>query len=565
MDYKNVKLIKGFTKVIIPFQFDIKEYKIVNGKKTAKELNDFKEKLKLDKFSYKKNDKDRFPFVRSELVPTDMVGGLENMMQDDNDYLSIFKSQDEAFDEKYDSSTIADVYELKSDDRDFFLLERKPNYQYKYIFKENGIEKTVNLSIPTVRIFLFESFAGFLEYEFEFDDNDVDAETFISVNYSLSKINRGNSIFKYDKRVSQDKTEEMTFDIRQLTEKITSEEIMGAIHPIGEYITGEKKDFDYTPQIFTYALFDKKPENLNQLLFNIKKNFKGSFKFPEDNSNLKKNIYQIFDNSYWAYSLNVAANISFLTDNKSTNSFFENDFIVRLKSTYYFLFMCVLNQKYGIIIQKGKLSQFDEYSTDYLTMKGELKKVRKYKTDALKFKYKSFFKTPSNEEHINDYYRQLGVSKNIFELYTSFINDLNDNETVYATLVKKMNDDQDEVTKVFGYERDMFISLIGSIVAICQLLMAKATLLGTGLKWYDILINAILVILPIINMVVNMDSKLEQIYNIVKDKGADKAMQAHTVEEKKKIVKKKVAADFNMNKITQFLIFRKIDKDNRKL
>lgn len=556
MDYTNIKLVKGFTKVIIPFQFDIKK-KTANGEGPK----DFREKLKLDKFSYKKDYKDRFPFKRSKLIPTDMVGGLEDMMQDDGDYLSIFKSQDEAYDKNYDSSTIADVYELKSEDRDYFLLERNTDYQYKYIFKENGIEKSVNLSIPIIRIFLFESFAGFLEYEFEFGDNDIDAETFISVNYSLSKINYGNSKFKYEKRLSQDERKEITFNIRQLTENITSENIMGSIHPIGD--PEKKTDFDYTPQIFTYSLFDKKPENLDELLFSIKKNFKGSFKFPEDNGNLKKLTYQIFDNSYWAYSLNVAANVSFLTDNKSTNNFFEDDFIVRLKKTYYFLFVCVLNQRYGIVIQKGKLNQFDEYSTDYLTTKAELKKVRKYKTDALKFKYKSFFKTPSNEEHINDYYRQLSVSKNIFELYTSFIDDLNDNETVYSTLVKKMNDDQDEITKVIGCERDMFISFIGSIVAICQLLMAKVSLFGTGLKWYDILINAILVILPIITMLVNMDSKLEQIYNIVKDKNVEKALQTRDIKEKKRFVKEGIRSNFKMNRITEWLIFRKVDKDKR--
>ena len=340
---------------------------------------------------------------------------------------------------------------------------------------------------------------------------------------------------------------------------------MGSVHNIGKYYTGEKVDFDYTPQVFTYALFDKKPENIDELIFNIKKNFKGSFRFPDDERTLKKYTYQVFDNSYWAHSLNVAANISFLTENQSTNKFFENDFINRLKSTYYFLYMCVLNQKYGIIIQKGKLSQFDEYDTDYYSMKGELKKVQKYKMDALKFKYKAFFKTPSNEEHINDFYRHLSISKNIQELYTSFMEDLSSNETVYSTLVKKMTDDQDEEVKVSGYERDMFVSLIGSVVAICQLLMAKATLFGTGLKWYDIVINVILVVIPIINLGINMESKIRQIYSIVRDKGADKTLQVNSEKERKKVIKSKVEKDFKMNAITKFLVFRMIDKDNRKL
>ena len=565
MDFSNVKLVNGFTKLIIPFQFDTKEYKEIDGKDVSKENSELKEKLKLDKFCYIKNGKERHPFIKSELVPTDLVGGLEDMMQNDNEYLRIFKSNDEELSEDYDSSTVADIYDINADDREYFYLDRKPNALYKYSFKENGIAKSVNISIPEIKVFLFESYAGFLEIEFNYEDNAIDAETYLSTNYSLSRINHGNSSFCWNKRISKDESEEVTFDIRKLVELIFSKDIMGSVHNIGKYYTGEKVDFDYTPQVFTYALFDKKPENIDELIFNIKKNFKGSFRFPDDERTLKKYTYQVFDNSYWAHSLNVAANISFLTENQSTNKFFENDFINRLKSTYYFLYMCVLNQKYGIIIQKGKLSQFDEYDTDYYSMKGELKKVQKYKMDALKFKYKAFFKTPSNEEHINDYYKHLSISKNIQELYTSFMDDLSSNETVYLTLVKKMTDDQDEEVKVSGYERDMFVSLIGSIVAICQLLMAKATLFGTGLKWYDIIINVILVVIPIINLGINMESKIRQIYTIVRDKGADKTLQVNTIKKKKRIIKSKVEKDFKMNAITKFLVFRMIDKDNRKL
>lgn len=590
MNFSDVKLVKGFTKVIIPFQFDTKEYKKVEGRVVSRESNEFKEKLKLDKFCYLKNDKERHPFVKSELIPTGLVGGLEDMMQNGektkkkdkkhnegqnkkeeqnenkeqaNEYLSIFITGDEKT--HSNSGTIVDIYEVKSDEREFFSLNRRPNATYKYSFRENGIQKSVNISIPKIRIFLFESNAGFLEIEFEYEDNTIDAETYLSTNYSLSRINHSNSDFYWNKKENDNKTQEITFDIRQLIEHIFSRDIMGSVHNIGEYYVGEKVDFDYTPQVFTYALFDKKPKNIDELLFSIKKNFKGSFKFPNDEKTLNKFSYQVFDNSYWAHSLNVAANISFLTENEATNNFFENDFINRLKSTYYFLYMCVLNQKYGIIIQKGKLSQFDDYDTDYYSMKGELKKVQKYKMEALKFKYKAFFKTPSNEEHINDYYRQLGISKNIQELYTSFMDDLSTNETVYSTLVKKMTDDQEEVAKVFSCERDMFVSLIASVVAICQLLMAKATLIGTGIKWYDILINAILVIIPIINLGISMESKLGQIYALLRDKGADRTLEVSSVEEKKKIIKSKIDKDFKLNAITKFFIFRMVDKDDRKL
>ena len=72
-------------------------------------------------------------------------------------------------------------------------------------------------------------------------------------------------------------------------------------------------------------------------------------------------------------------------------------------------------------------------------------------------------------------------------------------------------------------------------------------------------------IIPIINLGINMESKLGQIYIIVRDKGSDKTIEASSIEEKKKLVKSKIEKDFKMNAITKFFIFRMVDKDDRKL
>lgn len=562
MNFNDVKYIDGVTKVIVPFQFDYKNYDERNDDIVSEVSKSFIEKLKLDKYVYTNaKGKKVQPFIKISLIPNNLYGELDSIMRNNNKYIAFGKDNN---DPEGDNSKIVDIYELKRDDaREEFLLHKNPNIKYECKYVDNGIEKKIVVSIENIRVFLFETLDGFLEYECKYEAENAD--DYLNTNFSLCEINNEKYKFTYKKKVSKDEEIDCSFTLKEISNKIF--EILGKdnIHNFDEHITSDEVSFTYHPQIFSYVLFDKKPSNtndINELLFNIRKNFKGSFKFPTESINSDKYTYQSFDNSYWAFSLNAAVNVSFLTDDDATDKFFKEQFESSILSTYYFLYMCVLNQRYGIIIQKGKLGQLDEYGGNYMKRKLQLKKTQFYKTNALKFKYKAFFKSPSEEEHINDYFRKLSISQNIYESYTSFVSDLNDTETIYSTLLKKANDDQDEIKKVSNYEQDMFIALIGNVVAICQLLMAKAALLGNGIKWYDMIINAILVILPILTMIMNTNSKIEAIYAIVKDKGAD-ATKGKTKEEKIVARKNAIKEKFQMTSITRFFVFRMIDNDKR--
>ena len=566
MNYADIKLVKGFTKVVIPFQFETKEHEKKDGKDESKVNYEFKRKLQLDKYT---EDGKKYPFRKSELKPNDkLVGGLEDMMKENKGHLSIYETDiknnddENGQNENFDSSTIADVYEIKLDNREQFKLSRSKTCKYNYEFKENDRSITVKLTIPIVRIFLFESHAGFLEIEFDFEENTIDYDTYLSTNYSLQRSYHNSAgTFSWEKSVSEGKTETMSFSVEELAKQIF--EIMGCVHNIGKHYTKDKVKFDYLPQIFTYGLFDKKPDDIDEFIFKIKKNFKDSYKFPDEKNALNKYTYQMFENSYWGHSLNVSANISFKTGDCRTDAFFSDEhFVKSLATTYYFLYMCVLNQRYGIVIQKGKLSQFDDLNSDeYYTLKASLKKVQKYKIDALKFKYKSFFKVPSAVEHINDYYRHLCASKNIEELYKSFIDDLNSNELVYSTIVKKKNEDKSEMEEVSNCQRDIFLSFIGNLVAFCQLITTAKGFLNTGNKNLDFLINALIVIIFVINFALSVISNVKKIYNIVKDKGVRTG--GYTDEDNKKFIKETIEKEFKIHPIIKFFVFRMIDKDFR--
>ena len=259
-----------------------------------------------------------------------------------------------------------------------------------------------------------------------------------------------------------------------------------------EYFESDGKRFcRKKPIVYSYLLLNREPEDLNNILFLARKNFKESYKLPQSEYNIlnNPNIYQTFENSYWATSQSAVVNVSFLVkeehndsndENKRTNEFFKNNFPKeRLLGPYYLLFLSVLHQKYAMRHLTAKMGKNLDLGTKSPIkkdkMKEQLKKAREYQAQAASLKFRAFFNSPSDIDHINKYYQLVSDTFDINIIYKCFNKDIKNIVANCDTLVSKLKDINDETVKIF-------VSVFGVLVTVASLFNTSWMILGWTLE-----------------------------------------------------------------------------------
>lgn len=474
------KIIKQFTKFVFPFKFDAEkmapESAVIENKKGAK-LNVF------EKFSQKTES---------------LREGLDLML-----------------DENGGSAKIADCYKLNINCRKYFSLPPKKEEPLEFTSRQSGAS-SMQVAITELKLYLFESQVGFAEIECEYKSDSI--EDYLDLNYFICEPKSDKNRFVCFEKIWNEETK--TKDV--VEREFTVEELLDKL--LSYAATGEGAvEFSYykaKPMVYSYILADEKPENTNELLQHLTKNYKDSYHFDDSCSKIKS--LHPFENSYWVSSLNGATNISFLTGNEITDGFFKDNFYTKAKHTYYFLFLNVLHQRHAVTDIMGRMGHLDRLANDFYVMDRQLRMARKYEAEAISLKFRAFFKCPSTIEHINDYYDMLQNAFQVGAFYDNFKSDITNLQGICSKYVERINEREKKIKARKAAKTEIFVSIFAALVAEVTLFNNSWALvekvLGHSISFMTpgVLILCGTIVSPLITVFVNTKKQVSEIKRLTK-------------------------------------------------
>lgn len=490
------KIVKQFTKFIFPFQFD-------------------KEQV-IPQTAQIQNKKGVFFNVFEQFTQhtESLREGLELLLS-----------------ERGGKSKIGECYKLSINCRKEFSLPPRKEELLSFVYRQSGGD-AAKVAITEVKFYFFESQIGFAEIECAYESDDIDE--YIALNYFIGEVKSDKNEFIYHEKVWNEETRQSMVEdrkflmldlLKKLAAKASKKE--NAI----EFINENGK-----PMVYSYLLVDEKPTDLPVLLQHLAKNYKHSYKFEA--SCAKTQQLHPFKNSYWTSSLNGAINLSHLTEDEITDHFFADDFYIKAKNTYYFLFLTILHQRYAINKVMGKMGKLDSLSNDYYVMENQLKEARRCEAEAINLKFRAFFKCPSFVEHINEYYNMLYQTFEVGAMYDNFSTDITSLQNICSTYVQRIKAREEKFKKRKDAKVEIFVSIFGAIVAEVTLFnnswAVVEKVLGRSIAFWSpgILILLGTLVSPLITIFINVAKKRTEIKQLTEQIEAEE--KDNLVEDDKK-------------------------------
>ena len=486
-EYTN-KIVKQFTKFVFPFRYDASQTDVAS----QCYVSDKGAEVKL--------------FAQFSQGARELRQGLADLLSIDGG-----------------NSKIADCFEINYNARSHFGLPRRQDETMRFYARAK--DKTYyDVAILRVALYLFESEVGFVELETEYKSSDI--TDYINCNYFICELKSGNNIFVGERDVwnAETKTKEKveySFTAKELIDKVLTsvsgvKDIQRDKHP------------DFTEEkgiIYSYLLLDGKPNNLDDMLFHLRKNYKDSYLAHDNYSASAFNpfVHQPFENSYWTASFNGAVNVSYLTGQETTDNFFNNALLPKLRDTYYALFLHVLHQRYALLKYIGDMGKLDRLTMDYESMRKQLAVANHYQAQAANLKFRAFFKMPSMVEHINDYYNLLYRSYQINQIYDHFNKDLTSLTEICGVYVNRIRLREEKLIARRKAKVGIFVSIFGTLVAVAALLNSYWEILekifGNEVKFFSaaVLIAVITLLLPIVTIIVDVVFQIKDIKKMTGD------------------------------------------------
>ncbi len=506
------KIVKQYTKFIFPFTY---EKELVAPKKAVATT---KKGVEIGIFE---------PFSQSTESLRD---GLDALLSQDGG-----------------ASKIADCYRLNINCRRDFNLPPRKNEQLSFISRQSDVEMKV--AITDLKLYFFESSVGFAELECEYESDSLD--DYIHLNYFISEAKSDKNRFTYYEKVWNEESKSNSI----IEHSFTVENLLNSVFAKIS-LQNDTVKLNYRkakPMIYSYIVLDQRVENMSELIGNIANNYKLSYKFDDSCVNLK--TLTPFENSTWAASLNAVVNVSFLTGDEITDSFFTSDFFVKTKNTYFFLYLNVIHQRNAVIRLMAEMGHLDRLENDYYVMDDQLRIARRYEMEAINLKFRAFFRCPSTYEHVNNYYDMLYSAYQISDFYDHFSTDMSNLQGICSKYVERIKERDKRFKQIKSAKAEIFISVFGAIVATVTLFNNSWSLvekvMGHSISFLNpgILILCLTLLSSLITIAVNVSKKIGEI----------KSLKKLIVSEKKD----NLVEDDKYRKIKGRLI-AKVDKQNNK-
>lgn len=404
---------------------------------------------------------------------------------------------------------IGQIYTLRdSMRRELGIPDARTNLQLSC----RGRDTTIACKLPHVRMTVFDTGIGFLE--FTFSDLPEDTADVVDLNYFLCEVKGGSNQLHYTKKLSKNEQEDVSLTLLDMMLKLTAS-------------MGETNDFDSQtglryvdnkPLIFSYLLLDRTDDDFGKLLFNLRTNFKASYQVPQEQYDFQNatGVFHPFDNVWWGTSLNATVCCAALTDNEKTNEFFSASFPSNVRETYLQLFLLRQHQRY--CMQKMQ-KRYSQAGAELLSVHGEnipdaYKQITALRERAIAFKLRCMFSDPSTVEHINEYDDFLQNNLHIPQTMGVFSESV-EQLTQAASSLKERIDKQEQ--KQRDKQRRRRDNMIFGFTAVWTMLVGfdSAWDIAEKLTRQSIWFDTLWILLPIVLALLPISTA---IYDLVKDR-----------------------------------------------
>lgn len=321
------------------------------------------------------------------------------------------------------NETIGIRYELQDNLRGGMGLPDNPKDKLVLRVGKNNLKvEEFEYYISKIHLYIFETQIGFLAFEICYDYDNANLTKIIESNYHIKFIaqnieaiymtNNDNINNKIDKPVLMEDV------INKLTEDLTVSTFFenGTVLP--------KQAIVYN----SICLSDISPDKdfIAKSIYEMRRLFKNSYLPTVSDLNVNDNeeTLQLFENCYWAASLEGIVNIYHLTNKEETNDFFTTIYQGATDSTYLYIYLVALHQRYALLnysIIASKIKKNNNIGKEDLDI------IKAIKSEKLKFAYYNLrctFKNLSNITHQNKIYCLIRKVLNIDDLWDEVNNEL---------------------------------------------------------------------------------------------------------------------------------------------
>ncbi|OAT80904.1 hypothetical protein A6P54_12920 [Bacillus sp. MKU004] len=253
--------------------------------------------------------------------------------------------------------------------------------------------QTFRIKLKCVNLYLFETNVGFITFDLE-HPKGILIDEYILANNTMKNLKpqSGTTLDIY----MGDKAERIPFTFSKLVQDLAG--------PM-ESVTYFDNIGDQPIQgiVFNAVILDSEgqcPNDMKRYLFELRRAFKPSYQPSPVEFKIEENeeIYQAFENSFWGVSLEGAANLVYLKNNQETDTFFQGNYLHNIKTTYFYLFMLTLHQRYSLLYINGIAAKLPRNEA------GNGKTVTSIRDRMIFFTLRSAFQHVSTITHQNKLY-----------------------------------------------------------------------------------------------------------------------------------------------------------------
>lgn len=321
------------------------------------------------------------------------------------------------------NETIGIRYELKDNFRSFMGLPDSPKEKLILkVSKDNSKIDEFEYYIAKIHLYIFETQIGFLAYEIGYDYDNINLTKIIEANYNIKFIVQNVEATYHRKKIDINNISDVPISMKNVISKLTEDLGVSTFFENGTILP--KQAIVYNSVCLSDINPDK--EFIAKSIYEMRRLFKNSYLPIANDLNVNDNeeTLQLFENCYWAASLEGIVNIYHLTSNEETNDFFTTIYQGAADNTYLYIYLVALHQRYALLNYSIIASQIRKNNN---IGKEDLEIIRAIKQEKLKFAYYNLrctFKNLSNITHQNKVYCLIRKVLNIDDLWDEVNNEL---------------------------------------------------------------------------------------------------------------------------------------------
>jgi hypothetical protein len=357
-----------------------------------------------------------------------------------------------------------------------------------YLTFAGGFMPDIKLTINQVECTLFESNVGFLTLDIHYP-KQTDIRRLIEANHQLKKLYNSKMRLAYLL-----KGEQVELHLRELTQQLL------APLKVSTFFEASHLNAPFQALVFQSYLLDEplSEEEVGPLLFWMRRTYTDSYSPNKQDEHPHGNpeVLQLYANSYWGISLEGCANLAFIGNHPQNEKYFKMNYLPHVKSTYFYLYLLSLHQRYALLhfsmlasesLLSGT-STTDHNLSLHQRMEQYLQDARlitELKEKIILFKLRSVFKQVSNTSHHTAVYNLFQTNLHIDQLLGELHFELDSLSQMVQLKEQKRSQLQEEAAKQEKEREEDLKTRFNTWVVVLSFAFVLVSTIADGLSIFE--------------------------------------------------------------------------------